>query len=150
MLVKPLKNSIGEGVCMCAHVCKVLWADGGEGGTRQGRAPKVKIHFMHTWTDGRLPAEQLTNLIERMKASFSWLLHNNSRLNGEKRNTLELLSWQCAPETKWEPLSQRTLYQQGTEKVLRAPRTGRPMEFSVQSFDDSFLNFPKMKLFWFF
>ena len=45
MLVKSLKSPVGEGVCKRAHVCNALWADGGEGGTRQGRVPKVKIHF---------------------------------------------------------------------------------------------------------
>ena len=46
MLLKFLKSPVGEGVCMRAHVCDVSWADGGEGSTRQGRVPKVKIHFI--------------------------------------------------------------------------------------------------------
>ena len=46
MLLKSLKSPVGEGVCTRAHVCDVSRADGGEGGTRQGRIPKVKIHFI--------------------------------------------------------------------------------------------------------
>lgn len=120
---KSLEKLVGWGVCMqaCmrAHVCNGSWANGGTRGTGQAK----NIHFLHTWANSRLSAEQeITNLIERMKASFSGLLHNHSRLKKEENkqtNTLKSLIWGCTPKTKREPRSQGILGQECDDTASR-------------------------------